>query len=140
LWWWRLADRGGSIKPTLYYKSPSATAWVGDILFWDTDANDWYIHHVKDYTTYDEDDWTFPDNLIPDSVCVIPACHTPDGKARWIALNNCVDEEYNTYYRWCNKLELTPGIDVFDLNNPTIPVMDFEILDNNNLLYLNEAN
>jgi hypothetical protein len=31
----------------------------------------------------------FGDNLIPDSVCVIPACYTDDGKARWIALHDC---------------------------------------------------
>jgi hypothetical protein len=31
----------------------------------------------------------FGSNLIPDSVCVVPACYTNDNKARWCALYDC---------------------------------------------------
>jgi hypothetical protein len=33
---------------------------------------------------------------VPDGVCVVPACHTDNGKARWLALTNFLSVICNT--------------------------------------------
>jgi hypothetical protein len=70
------------------------------VLCWNKSTKDWEVVHVKhtytdsegvvhDYTKFD----SWDDNLVPDGVCVIPACHTDNGKARWISLK----QSDNTY-------------------------------------------
>jgi hypothetical protein len=89
-----------SQKKTVFVKSTGSAAWVGDVLCWNKSTKDWEVVHVKhtytdsegvvhDYTKFD----SWDDNLVPDGVCVIPACHTDNGKARWISLK----QSDNTY-------------------------------------------
>jgi hypothetical protein len=86
-----------SQKKTVFVKSTGSTAWAGDVLCWNKSTEDWEVVHVKhtytdsegvvhDYTKFD----SWDDNLVPDGVCVIPACHTDNGKARWISLKQPV--------------------------------------------------
>ena len=86
------------------FSHKSNKAWAGDLLCWDTIAKDWEIIHVN----LSSDTLALGDNLIPDAVCVVPACHTEDGKARWCALNDVENDALKAgysnvgkyYFRW----------------------------------------
>jgi hypothetical protein len=82
------------------------------VLCWNKSTNDWEVVHVKhtytdsegvvhDYTKFD----SWDDNLVPDGVCVVPACHTDNGKARWIALKTL-----SSYYIWGINTYEVPGL------------------------------
>ena len=76
------------VKNRIFFKSKSYDAWAGDLLCWNTAIKDWEVVAV-DKT---KDTITLADNLIPDAVCVMPACHADDGKARWCALNDAKND------------------------------------------------
>jgi hypothetical protein len=93
-------------------KTKTSDAWVGDVLCWNKSTEDWEVVHVK-HTYKDEDgntcDYTkfnnWDDNLVPDGVCVIPACHTDNGKARWISLKRPSET-----YIWGDNTYKVPGL------------------------------
>jgi hypothetical protein len=107
-------DMIGKLEGTenVYVKSNSDSAWVGDVLCWNISTKDWEIVKVQhtytdsagtvhDYTKIDNWD----SNLIPDAVCVIPACHTDNNKARWIAL-----KQPSGTYIWGDNTYTVPGL------------------------------
>jgi hypothetical protein len=78
---------GDEQKKTVFMKTKTSDAWVGDILCWNQKEECWEIYNIKNYTddeSFNFDDWDT--NLIPDSICVIPACHTDNNKARWLGI------------------------------------------------------
>jgi hypothetical protein len=90
-----------SQKKTVFVKSTGSTAWVGDLLAWDRWENSWAIINRDDIGTLNGDNSSCEcgfdyERYIPDAICVIPACHMDDGKARWCALRDCDDA-----YAWC---------------------------------------
>jgi hypothetical protein len=87
---------GDEQKKTIYVKTKEHNAWIGDILCWNTNTNDFEVYHVTDHS----DDATLNDlknksYLIPDSICVVPSCHTNNGKAKWCALKDASDSNYS---------------------------------------------
>ena len=80
----------------VYFKDTNFAAWAGDLLCWDTEKNKWVTYQVDHSVDTALD---LPANLVPDAVCVVPACHTEDGKARWCALNDVTNDSlrYENY-------------------------------------------
>jgi hypothetical protein len=59
------------------------------------------------------------DRYIPDAICVIPACHMDDGKARWCALRDCDDNK-----NYLNKNRIARYATTLPLINPKIEIDD----------------
>lgn len=100
-------------KTRVFFKNKGYNAWAGDLLCWNTVEKKWQIHQVDhDETKYTAKKLTellAEKNLVADAVCVVPACHTDNGKARWCALNDVAIPELSTntdktgerqYYKW----------------------------------------
>jgi hypothetical protein len=87
---------GNSQKKTVFIKTNGSNAWIGDILCWNTNINNWEIYHVTDHSdNANLNDLKQKTYLIPDAVCVIPACHTNNGVAKWCALKDCSNPDYS---------------------------------------------
>jgi hypothetical protein len=99
-------------------KTKTSDAWPGDVLCWNKSTNDWEVYHVTERITseeFEEDGYTWTEttlkekfdswdnNLVPDAVCVIPACHTDNNKARWLSLNEI---KKSGGYNWSNVCNL----------------------------------
>jgi hypothetical protein len=86
-------------KTVVKYSIRSSDAWVGDVIAWDTQENKWVIINRDDIGDLSSDNSSCTanfdtDRYIPDGVCVIPASHMENGKARYCALqDSCVNNE-----------------------------------------------
>ena len=127
----------------VYFKDSNFNAWAGDLLCWDTAAKKWVIQNVEHNV---DTALTLPSNLVPDAVCVVPACHTEDGKARWCALNDAKNDALKAgtngdkhYFRWgATDAQWSTLIEELSLYT-AVPKMQYQITDDNNFYYINEA-
>jgi hypothetical protein len=66
------------------------------------------------------------DRYIPDAVCVIPASHMEDGKARWCALRDCYNEKYRyDSYQDSNFNNVVRGTYYWSENNVNVTTLNY---------------
>ena len=125
----------------VYFKDSNFNAWAGDLLCWDTAAKKWVIQNVEHNV---DTALTLPSNLVPDAVCVVPACHTEDGKARWCALNDAKNDALKPggnsdihYFKWANIANSENLIDEFGYCT-TFPQMQSVTNDDGSMHFVNE--
>jgi hypothetical protein len=91
-------NEDGEKQTIVKYSIRSSDAWVGDLLAWDIQENKWTIINRDDICVFNDDECWISGfdtaRYIPDAICVIPASHMEDGKARWCALHDCNDTKY----------------------------------------------
>lgn len=83
-------------KPNVMYKTRSFDALPGDLLCWNIKGNKWTVYNV-DHSEADLPAVLTAAGLVPDAVCVVPATHTDNGKARWCALHDVYNDELKAY-------------------------------------------
>lgn len=131
----------------VYFKDTNFAAWAGDLLCWDTEKNKWVTYQVDHSVDTALD---LPANLVPDAVCVVPACHTEDGKARWCALNDVTNDSLvygsgssnvtgGDYFQWQN-IEISPAVHLEECGGwlTTNPQMIYETNDDGSITFKNE--
>ena len=146
-----LAEGAEGVKQ-VRFSSMNYGAWVGDLLCWNKIDKEWQILKVEHNVDTALD---LPDNLVPDAICVVPACHTEDGKARWCALNDVTNESlkygsassYVTgghYFQWAigsSSDPTTPAgslVDELPLYG-VVPKLEHHINDDNDFYYINKV-